>query len=85
MIRARNKNISVQDFCLGLDFSNITTRARLAEGSYVAIQVPGEEAAEWNWDNWTLNPSTGRLCHKREAGQMIPYNYVILGVSVMGV
>jgi hypothetical protein len=36
--------VPVQDFYLGLDFSAIATRARLALGSYLAVQVPEARA-----------------------------------------
>lgn len=35
LIAGRNKNVPVQDFYMGLDFSSVPTRARLAEGSYL--------------------------------------------------
>jgi hypothetical protein len=37
MILTRNRNISVQDIDLGLDFSTILMRPHLAEGSYLAV------------------------------------------------
>jgi len=49
-IAKRKKNVPVQDFYLGLDFSNITTRARLAEGSYIAVQIPESMKLAWDWD-----------------------------------
>ena len=37
-IAKRNRNVSVQDFDLGLDFSTLSMNGRLAEGSYLAVQ-----------------------------------------------
>jgi hypothetical protein len=37
--QSRNRNVPVQDFYLGLDFSAIPMRARLAQGSYLAVQI----------------------------------------------
>jgi len=34
---------------MGLDFSHIATRARLAEGSYLAVQIPETIQTVWNW------------------------------------
>jgi hypothetical protein len=50
---SRNKNVAVQEFHMGLDFSNVPTRARLAEGSYIAVQIPEGE-------QWTYNPVSGQ-------------------------
>src|SRR5260370_33841929 len=48
-IAKRHRNVSVQDFKLGLDFSTIATNGHLAEGSYLAVQVPENQLARWNW------------------------------------
>ena len=39
-IGKRHRNVPVQDFDLGLDFSTIPLGARLAEGAYLAVQIP---------------------------------------------
>ncbi len=80
-IAQRNKNVSVQDFYLGLDFSNIATRARLAEGSYLAVQIPESMQTIWNWRDWVYNPLNGQVVHTADATQLIPYNYVVFSVS----
>jgi hypothetical protein len=36
----RNRYVAVQEFHLGLDFSPNAIGARLAEGSYIAVQIP---------------------------------------------
>ena len=39
-IAKRNRNVAVQAVDLGLDFSQIAVRPKLAEGSYIAVQIP---------------------------------------------
>ncbi|MBY0460147.1 MAG: hypothetical protein K2V38_22755, partial [Gemmataceae bacterium] len=79
----RNKNVAVQDFYMGLDFSTISTRARLAEGSYLAVQVPEAEEAAWDWSLWKYNPINGSVVGAKNPQQALSYNYVVFGVSRM--
>jgi len=78
-ILSRNENIGVQDFFMGLDFSNIPTNARLAEGAYIAIQVP--DPNKWDWTEWVYNPKTGQVGPKSDPTGPVPYNYIIFSVS----
>ena len=80
-IANRNKNVAVQDFYMGLDFSNIATRARLAEGSYIAVQIPESFETVWDWSDWVYNPTNGRLVSRDDHTKLIPYNYIVFGVS----
>ena len=48
-IAQRNRNVSVQDFYLGLDFAGTSMGARLAQGDYIAVQIP--EALKVVWDD----------------------------------
>ncbi|GMV03721.1 MAG: hypothetical protein AMXMBFR53_00030 [Gemmatimonadota bacterium] len=75
----RNKNVPVQDFFLGLDFSGIGTRAQLRQGSYIAVQTPD---LVWDWTPWQYAPSNGQIVG-RDGGAM-PFNYVVFSVSQMG-
>jgi hypothetical protein len=77
----RNRNVPVQDFFLGLDFSNVPTRARLREGSYVAVQIPQKFQLGWDWNSWLYHADSGQVVHKDDHSQLVPYNYVVLGVS----
>ena len=77
----RNDNIPVQAFQMGLDFSNIPTRARLREGSYIAVQIP--DPARWSWSDWALNPENGTLVSRSNPTVGIPYNYIVFSVSRM--
>jgi hypothetical protein len=54
-----HKNVRVQEFELGLDLDDASTGARLAEGSYFALQV--DDAATWDWSQWVWHPSRARL------------------------
>jgi hypothetical protein len=77
----RHKNVAVQEFYLGLDFSNITTRARLREGSYIAVQIPENKSRLWEWEDWLYDPKTGQIVNDYDRTQLIPYNYIIFSVS----
>jgi hypothetical protein len=81
MLAKRNENVPVQDFYMGLDFSDVRTRARLARGSYVAVQIPNEELGVWDWDHWVYDSTSGMLHAARDSGRPIPYNYMVFGVS----
>jgi len=80
-IAARNRNVPVQEFYMGLDFSSIAAGARLAEGSYLAVQIPETVHTVWDWNEWVYNPANGRVVNKEDPSQLIPYNYVVFGVS----
>ena len=80
-IATRNRNVPVQDFYMGLDFSNIPTRARLAEGSYLAVQIPETIQAVWDWSEWVYNPTSGRVVNREDSTRLIPYNYLVFSIS----
>ncbi|BCA58132.1 hypothetical protein [Sphingomonas sp. HMP6] len=73
----REWNKQVQEFELGLDFSGSRTSARLRKGSYVVVQVPGENM--WRWDRWALDPSTMALVDAD--GNIAPYNTIVFAVT----
>lgn len=76
----RSRNIAVQDIDLGLDFGTLATGARLAIGSYVAVQMPLEHLVQWDWNQWVYDPSRG-LILQREDRCLLPYNYLIFGIT----
>jgi hypothetical protein len=80
-IASRNRNVPVQEFYMGLDFTNIPTGARLAEGAYIAVQIPEMIQTVWDWSEWVYNPLNGQLVKQAEPTQLIPYNYIVFGVS----
>jgi hypothetical protein len=77
----RSRNVPVQDFYLGLDFGSNPTGARLALGSYLAVQIPESKRAVWNWDEWAYSPATGQVVKRTDGAELLPYNYVVFGVS----
>ncbi|MDA2912520.1 hypothetical protein MYX77_00920 [Acidobacteriia bacterium AH_259_A11_L15] len=80
-IAVRHRNVPVQDFYMGLDFSTIPTRARLAEGAYLAVQIPETLETVWDWSEWLYNPASGQVVNKDDNKRLIPYNYVVFSVS----
>jgi hypothetical protein len=83
-IAGHNRNVPVQDFYMGLDFSNIPTRARLAEGSYLAVQIPEGLLSIWDWSEWVYNPNSGQVVNAADPAQLIPYNYLVFSISRFG-
>lgn len=79
MLAQRNENVAVQKFYLGLDFENAAMGCRLAEGNYIAIQVPDEIAIDWK--QWVYNQNLGTIVHRTSHYELPPYNYVIFRVS----
>src|ERR1044072_1247473 len=76
-IAGRNRNVPVQDFYMGLDFTNIATGARLAEGSYLAVQIPETLQTVWGWGGGACNAANGQVVNKVDPKQLIPYNYIV--------
>ena len=80
MVASRNKNVAVQDFSMGLDFGGAPGSARLAEGMYVAVQIPEKDSLIWDWAEWAYRPTGGRVVSRSDETTLIPYNYVSFGV-----
>jgi hypothetical protein len=80
-IAQRNRNVSVQDFYLGLDFGGTAMGARLALGDYIAVQIPEGLQTIWNWAEWVYDPNNGHIANKENPTQLIPYNYIVFGIS----
>ncbi len=80
-IASRNRNVPVQDFYMGLDFSSVGTRARLAEGSYVAVQIPEKLQTVWDWSEWVYQPNQGQIVNRDDRTKLVPYNYIVFSVS----
>lgn len=66
---------------LGLDFGGTAMGARLAAGDYLAVQIPESFATVWDWSEWVYAPNTGQVVNKKDPAQLIPYNYIVFGVS----
>jgi hypothetical protein len=80
-IAARHRNVAVQKVDLGLDFSRIPLRPKLAEGSYIAVQIPQSLRTVWEWDDWRYDPANGHLVSALDLGLLIPYNYFVVSLS----
>jgi hypothetical protein len=81
-IAKRNRNVAVQDVQLGLDFGATSTGARLAAGSYVAVQMPSAFLRSWRWSDWSYDTSSGQILDASDG--LLPLNYFVLGVSPIG-
>lgn len=81
MLLTRHENISVQDIDLGLDFSTILMRPHLAEGSYLAVQIPESLVPVWDWEEWVYLPTSGLVVKRDDPQQTIPYNYLVFSIS----
>ena len=75
----RNRNVPVQKFDLGLDFDDGVMGIRLAEGNYIAAQVPSE--TEIDWGKWVYKPKLGLIGHKEDDSLRLNYNYLVFRVS----
>lgn len=62
-IKNRNRNRIIQDVFLGLDHSELNTRAKLAEGSYIVVQIDHDPSL-WNWDQWVFDRKNGQVVRK---------------------
>jgi hypothetical protein len=80
-IAQRDRNVSVQDCFLGLDFAGTGMGARLAAGDYIAVQIPENLKSVWDWQDWVYDPSAGLIVDAATKAELIPYNYVVFGVS----
>jgi hypothetical protein len=78
-IAKRHRNVGVQDVYLGLDFGGAATGARLAVGSYLAVQMPAAFVRSWHWSDWSYEANSGQIVNSE--GQLIPLNYFIVGIS----
>jgi hypothetical protein len=74
----KHKNVAVQKLYLGLDFEDAPMGLRLAEGNYIAVQVPQENTIDWN--NWVYKPNLGTIVNK-ENNSGLDYNYFVFRVS----
>jgi hypothetical protein len=79
-IASRHRNVPVQSFQMGLDFTGPRMGARLAQGDYVAVQIPMELRRVWNWREWEYDPASGQILSSHD-GSYIPFNYVVFGVT----
>ncbi len=75
----RNENRLVQDFLFGLSFTSDDLALKLAEGSYVIIQIP-KDNIDFKLTDVRLETETGRLINNA-TGKKLEANHIILGIS----
>lgn len=76
------RNRKVQDFFLGLGLSQESvTGARLRTGSYISVQVPESDRLAWHWADWHFDRGSGQIVKSDGKGDLVPYNYLIFGIS----
>jgi len=80
MFAERDKNVAVQKFYFGLDFTRGGAGAALAQGEYIAVQVPFITAI--NWDDWVWDFNIGAIVSKDDQTVSLPYNYIIFRVTL---
>ncbi|GCE05845.1 hypothetical protein [Dictyobacter aurantiacus] len=80
-IESRNRNVAVQDIELGLGFRPFPMSGCLAEGIYLAVQIPENSQVAWEWDEWIYLPAKGKIVKRTDHNQLIPYNYLAFGIS----
>lgn len=80
-IARRHRNVAVQDFDLGLDFGTNPMGGRLAEGTYLAVQIPESLQPIWNWDEWIYHPTLGHVVKRSDHQRTIPYNSLVFSIS----
>lgn len=80
-IAKRNQNKAVQNIHMGLDFGSNRLGARLAEGDYIAVQIPMQMRVSWKWGEWVFNPEIGEIVKKDDPTHLIPYNYIGFSIS----
>lgn len=80
-VAKRRQNVPVQDFYMGLDFSTVSARARLAVGSYFVVQIPQALRSQWDWSEWVYDLANAQVVKRADKGQLIPYNYIVFSIS----
>jgi hypothetical protein len=45
------------------------------------VQIPETFRRAWDWNEWEYHPGSGEIVHRNDPEKLIPYNYVILGIS----
>ncbi len=83
VLRSR-RNVVVQRFDLGLDLGSIAARMKLVEGSYIALQLPREGQAGWDWSRWNYDPATARIVARDATRRTLDLNYLVFSVSRCG-
>jgi len=81
VIVTRNQKRLVQKAVLGLDFRNTPLGAPLAEGTYVAVQVPGSRQTALNWEEWVYHKGRDKIVKHDNHEKTIPFNHFIFSID----
>lgn len=79
-IAMRHRNVPVQSFQMGLDFAGTRMGARLAQGDYIAVQIPMDLRRIWRWSEWEYDAESGQIVNPDD-GTYIPFNYIVFGIT----
>lgn len=79
----RTRNVKVQEFFAGLDFSELPMAVRLAIGTYVIVQIPDSLKDLWDWSDWVYRPESGNIVSADNLTDKIPYNCIMIGISAV--
>jgi hypothetical protein len=80
-LKRTRRNRKVQEFRMGLDFETPPFGARLALGSYLAVQVPQSVEQAFDWSAWVYLPEQAAIVSKADGKTLINHNYLAFGVQ----
>jgi hypothetical protein len=80
-LAAHNRNVPVQSFMLGLDFTRSAYGAVLRTGAYVVVQVPAELQYAWDWAEWVYDARIGDIVSRADPSVGLPCNHVVFTVN----
>lgn len=79
-LASQSKNVKVQEFRQGLDFTPGRLGAGLALGTYIVAQIPLEYQNEWAWSDWAIDPNVIRLVARGATDSPLDFNHVMFGI-----
>jgi len=80
-LAGHNRNVPVQSFMLGLDFTRSAYGAVLRTGAYAIVQVPSELQYAWDWAGWVYDARIGDIVSRENPAVGLPYNHVVFTVN----
>lgn len=80
-IRRKRRNVKVQDFRMSLDFQPPPLGARLALGSYVAVQIPQDLELAFDWSDYVYLPDQAAIVSRVDEKTLINHNYLVFGIQ----
>ena len=82
LLAGRSKNVTVQEFYLGLDTKLAAAGGPLVTGNFIVAQVPSP--TEIDWSIYHYDPRIGTVVLKEDGKRGLPYNYLIFRVTRHG-